>query len=169
MILRDDAICTPFRLAANDQATVRVGDIVQVRGYGINNELGLRHLAPVSISVIGHRPLLQPMDIDSPQLAAGSFNHQYVRMRGVVAAAFRDELDSRWNWFLLRTPSGSVNVACPEELIASGHSNKDIARILDIGINCVKYHLKVIFANLGASTRAEATSIALSRGLILKP
>ena len=54
-------------------------------------------------------------------------------------------------------------------LIASGHSNKDIARILDIGTNCVKYHLKVIFANLGASTRAEATSIALSRGLILKP
>ena len=55
------------------------------------------------------------------------------------------------------------------QLIASGHSNKDIARILDIGTNCVKYHLKVIFANLGASTRAEATSIALSRGLILKP
>jgi len=52
------------------------------------------------------------------------------------------------------------------QLIASGHSNKDIARILDIGTNCVKYHLKVIFANLGASTRAEATSIALGRGLI---
>ncbi len=117
MILRDDAICTPFRLAATDQATVRVGDIVQVRGYGINNELGRRHLAPVSISVIGHRPLPQPMDIDSPQLAAGSLNNRYVRMRGVVTAAFRDELDSRWNWFLLRTPSGSANVACPEELI----------------------------------------------------
>ena len=54
-------------------------------------------------------------------------------------------------------------------LVANGYSNKDIARILDIGTNCVKYHLKVIFANLGASTRAEATSIALSRGLILKP
>ena len=52
------------------------------------------------------------------------------------------------------------------QLIASGHSNKDIARILDIGTNCVKYHLRVIFANLGASTRAEATSIALSRRLI---
>lgn len=51
-------------------------------------------------------------------------------------------------------------------LIANGYSNKDIARILDIGTNCVKYHLKVIFANLGASTRAEATSIALSRRLI---
>lgn len=51
-------------------------------------------------------------------------------------------------------------------LIANGYSNKDIARILDIGTNCVKYHLRVIFANLGASTRAEATSIALSYRLI---
>ena len=51
-------------------------------------------------------------------------------------------------------------------LVANGYSNKEIARILDIGANCVKYHLKVIFANLGASSRAEATSIALGCGLI---
>ena len=51
-------------------------------------------------------------------------------------------------------------------LVANGYSNKEIARILDIGTNCVKYHLRVIFANLGASTRAEAASIALGRGLI---
>ena len=52
------------------------------------------------------------------------------------------------------------------QLVANGYSNKDIARILGIGTNCVKYHLKLIFANLGASTRAEATSIALGRKLI---
>ena len=51
-------------------------------------------------------------------------------------------------------------------LIANGYSNKEIARILDIGTNCVKYHLRVIFANLGASKRAEAASIAISRRLI---
>jgi len=52
------------------------------------------------------------------------------------------------------------------QLIANGYSNKDIANVLGIGTNCVKYHLKIIFANLGASTRAEATSIALGRKLI---
>lgn len=117
MILYDNAICTPFQMTATNQAPVRVGDIVQVCGYGINNELGLRHLAPDSISVIGHRPLPQPVVVDNSQLLSGIFNHRYVSMRGVVAAAFRDELDSRWNWFLLRTPSGSANVACPEEQI----------------------------------------------------
>ncbi len=117
MILYDNTICTPLRLTATDQARLHVGDIVQVKGYGSNNELGLRHLTPVSISVIEHRPLPQPVDIDNAQLSSGSFNHRYARMRGVVAAAFRDELDSRYNWFLLRTSSGSANVACPEEQI----------------------------------------------------
>ena len=117
MILCDDAICTPFQLTATDQAAVRVGDIVHVKGYGINNGLGLRHLEPVSISVVGHRPLPQPVDIASPQLSSGRFNNRYVRMSGVLAAAFRDDLDLRWNWFLLRTPSGSTNVACPEDQI----------------------------------------------------
>ena len=117
MLLCDGAICTPLRLTATDQAHLRVGDIVQVKGYGSNNELGLRHLTPVSISVIGHRPLPQPVDTDNAQLSSGSITHRYARMRGVVAAAFRDELDSRFNWFLLRTSSGSANVACPEEQI----------------------------------------------------
>ena len=117
MMLCDDATCIPLRLTATNQAPVRAGDIVQVGGYGINNELGRRHLVPNSISVIGHKPLPQPVPIDNSQLLSGRFNRRYVRMRGVVAAAFRDELDSRWNWFLLRTPSGSVNVACPEQKI----------------------------------------------------
>ena len=117
IILCDDAICVPLRLTATNHPTLRVGDIVQVKGYGINNELGIRHLAPVSISVIGYKPLPLPVEIDNAQLSSGSVNHRYVRMRGVVAAAFRDELDSRWNWFLLRTPAGSANVACPEEQI----------------------------------------------------
>lgn len=51
-------------------------------------------------------------------------------------------------------------------LIANGYSNKEIARILDIGTNCVKYHLRVVFANLDASTRAEAISIAHERRMI---
>jgi DNA-binding NarL/FixJ family response regulator len=51
-------------------------------------------------------------------------------------------------------------------LIANGYSNKEIAHILDIGTNCVKYHLRMIFANLGASTRAEAISIAHERRMI---
>lgn len=42
--------------------------------------------------------------------------------------------------------------------VARGFSNKEIARELDIGPDCVKAHLKTIFARLGVSNRAEAVS-----------
>ena len=124
MMLCDDAIGVEFKLPVDGFGFVRAGDIVQIIGYGINNELGLRKFVPISISVTGHKPLPQPVDIDNSQISSGRFNSTYVRMRGVIAAVCRDDLDSRWNWFLLRTPSGSVNVACPEELITIRNLNE---------------------------------------------
>lgn len=135
MMLYADAICTSFRLASNGCCDVRVGDIVQVGGYAANNELGRRQLVSDSVSVIGRKPLPQPVTIDNPQLTAGGFNHRHVRMRGVLAAPFRDKLDSQWNWFLLRTPSGSANVACPEEQIPLQNlTNMTGAEVLATGI-----------------------------------
>lgn len=53
------------------------------------------------------------------------------------------------------------------ELVASGLTNKSIARRLDLSINTVKYHLASIFAKLEARTRAEAVSEAARRGELL--
>ena len=39
----------------------------------------------------------------------------------------------------------------------------EIARLAKVGPDCVKSHLKAIFVRLGASTRAEAVTIALSK------
>lgn len=51
-------------------------------------------------------------------------------------------------------------------LVSKGFSNRDIARVLGIGSESVKSHLKRIFAALDVSTRAEAVSIAINRSLI---
>ena len=51
-------------------------------------------------------------------------------------------------------------------LVAKGFANHDVARILGISVNSVKDHLKNIYAVLGASSRTEATSIALNLELI---
>jgi len=51
-------------------------------------------------------------------------------------------------------------------LLASGQSNKAIARALDISENTVKFHLKQIFQKLGVENRAAAISAALQQGLI---
>jgi DNA-binding CsgD family transcriptional regulator len=49
-------------------------------------------------------------------------------------------------------------------LVASGTSNKGIARALDVSANTVKFHLAAVFDKLNAATRAEAVAEAIRRG-----
>lgn len=52
------------------------------------------------------------------------------------------------------------------ELLAQGHSNKEIGRIMGVTINTVKYHLKHIFAELHVNNRARAVNQARELGII---
>ena len=51
-------------------------------------------------------------------------------------------------------------------LVAKGFSNHDVARILGIGVNGVKDHLKNIYSLLDVSSRTEAASVAINLNLI---
>ncbi|CAG2141235.1 LuxR C-terminal-related transcriptional regulator [Cupriavidus numazuensis] len=51
-------------------------------------------------------------------------------------------------------------------LLASGQSNKAIARGLDVSENTVKFHLKQIFQKFGVDNRAAAVSQAMQQGLL---
>ena len=52
------------------------------------------------------------------------------------------------------------------QLIARGFTNPEIAKRLGISRNCVKIHLSTAYARLGASSRAEAVTMAIDAGLI---
>lgn len=52
------------------------------------------------------------------------------------------------------------------QFIAGGQSNKEIARILGVGPETVKTHLKRIFVKLSAESRAQAVARAQSLGLL---
>jgi len=52
-------------------------------------------------------------------------------------------------------------------LLAEGDSNKIIAWKLGISESTVKFHIASILAKLGASTRTEAVTIGIRRGLVL--
>jgi NarL family two-component system response regulator YdfI len=52
-------------------------------------------------------------------------------------------------------------------MLAEGLGNKEIAARLKISDHTVKFHVGSILGKLGASTRTEAVSIALRRGLVL--
>jgi two-component system, NarL family, response regulator YdfI len=53
------------------------------------------------------------------------------------------------------------------QMLAQGHGNKQIAARLNISEHTAKFHVASILGKLGASTRTEAVSLALRRGLIL--
>ena len=49
-----------------------------------------------------------------------------------------------------------------------GMRNQDIANLIGVSLSCVKIHMKHVLEKLNASDRAEAVSIAISRGIISK-
>ena len=51
-------------------------------------------------------------------------------------------------------------------LLAQGLSNKEIAERLFVSVATVKYHVRVLFSKLGASSRAEAVALAWQHNLI---
>jgi DNA-binding NarL/FixJ family response regulator len=51
-------------------------------------------------------------------------------------------------------------------LLAQGRPNKEIAAALVISERTVKFHVRSLFAKLGASNRTEAVVVAAQRGLI---
>ena len=53
------------------------------------------------------------------------------------------------------------------QMIAEGLGNKEIAPKLGISDHTVKFHISSIFAKLGASSRTEAVTIGIRKGLIM--
>ena len=53
------------------------------------------------------------------------------------------------------------------QMLASGLVNKEIATKLSISEHTVKFHVASILGKLGASTRTEAVSLGIRRGLVL--
>jgi two-component system, NarL family, response regulator len=52
------------------------------------------------------------------------------------------------------------------ELVAKGMSNKEIGAALFVSETTIKYHLKNIYAKLGANDRTEAALLAAQRGIL---
>jgi DNA-binding NarL/FixJ family response regulator len=79
--------------------------------------------------------------------------------RGTAPSQQIDGLEPRRNGRPLTTREREILA-----LVASGTSNKGIARALTVSANTVKFHLAAVFDKLNAGTRAEAVAEAIRRG-----
>ena len=52
------------------------------------------------------------------------------------------------------------------ELVATGHSNKEIVATLHVSLSTVKLHLQNIFSKLGAQDRTQPAAAAFQRGIV---
>jgi DNA-binding CsgD family transcriptional regulator/N-acetylneuraminic acid mutarotase len=53
------------------------------------------------------------------------------------------------------------------QLVATGVTNREVARRLGISVNTVKVHLRNIYTKIGAESRTEATMIAVREGWVV--
>lgn len=70
----------------------------------------------------------------------------------------------------MRRPGPEVVLTVRERevlgLVATGHSNKQVAAALGIGESTVKTHLLKVFEKLGVADRTRAVTLAMERGLL---
>ena len=92
-----------------------------------------------------------------------------------LIAALHDILDGRQvlspDIRDLMLASDSADTLTPRQheilgYLAKGLSNRDIASLLDISEDGVKFHRRSLFSKLGAATRTEAVAIALGKRLL---
>jgi LuxR family maltose regulon positive regulatory protein len=99
-----------------------------------------------------------------------------------IAVQMRDEADARTTGQAAGAPApvrpaavrqvaAAGGLLTPKEaevlqLLAAGHSNKHIARTMDVSDETVKWHLKNLFSKLSAGTRRHAVDRARMMGLI---
>lgn len=89
-------------------------------------------------------------------------------LRGVAAGLVVRSPDAMDAGFGAMRESDVRVLLTPRELevlmaIADGHTNKVIARRLDISLHTVKFHVESLFRKLGARTRTEAVAKAFER------
>ena len=164
------------------RTTVAIPGVHRISGRadvltGINIGMAAVRVSPIPVVLISSRPAA-PF-VNSPVRAWLATESRIEEIASAIKAAAADlyvlSPDQARAW--IRVPAGLENGgALVEELtsremqvlgmLADGLANKEIASMLGISENTVKYHVAQLLAKLDASTRTEAVSIGIRRGLI---
>ena len=105
----------------DDFPTLRSGDVVHITGIErpptgiIKGEQPERNaLVVTNLETICHKDLPKAEEVDAGQINGGRMTGKFVSVQGVVSSVVQDEMNSQWNWFVLRTSLGDVYVAATD-------------------------------------------------------
>jgi DNA-binding NarL/FixJ family response regulator len=114
-----------------------------------------------------------PLDVTTPQLltaiaAAGeglavTMPYTFAETDNVIWSLGTEPTEFVDNAFSEHLTGREIEVL---RLIANGRSNKQIASLLRISEHTAKFHVSSVLAKLGASSRTEAVSLGILRGLV---
>lgn len=114
-----------------------------------------------------------PVDVTTPQLLAAfaaaseglavTMPFSFEEGENVTAAPRTGHGESLANAFSEHLTGREIEVL---RLLANGRSNKQIASLLEISEHTAKFHVSSVLAKLGASSRTEAVSMGILRGLV---
>lgn len=128
-----------FWLKDADRHRVKSGDVIHISGI-VTEPTGLvREEKPyekahvvTNLVTLGFSSFTGARRVTTRQINAGEHNGSLVQLSGVVSAVMRDEMNTLWNWLVLRTKLGDVYVATPEhehpygELLALTDAEVDV-------------------------------------------
>lgn len=140
-------------------ANLRVGQAEESRS-SFDDAVGIAMFQEIPRPFIDARAIVQPC-LDSALLANsqfGKYREQFLKSIGRAIANSRNSI----------TANGLLTEAEVEAIfhLSQGHSNKEIARLIGMSPDTVKYRLKSIFKKIGVSKRRDAIRVLVERGLI---
>jgi LuxR family transcriptional regulator, maltose regulon positive regulatory protein len=140
-------------------ANLRIGEAEASRS-SFDEAVGIAMFQDIPRPFIDARVMVQPC-LESALKAStqfGKYREQFLKAISRAIANSRNSI----------TANGLLTEAEVEAIyhLSQGHSNKEIARLIGMSPDTVKYRLKSIFKKIGVSKRRDAIRVLVERGLI---
>lgn len=128
----------------NKSATMTAqGDRVALIGYTSIDSYGQEQAIATNVTVLGSAPVEPPRAESVPRIARGEANYANVEVEGTVAGCFPDDIDSNWNYLILKAEGSFTYVSVP-------NVDRGARRIEDFSRAVVSVRGTVIHGHCGA-------------------
>ena len=94
------------------------GDVIRASGMTSFDTFSQPHADYTNLIHIGHTSTPKPEVLPIGELLRGDYNHRLVETSGTITDAFRDEIDHRYNYLLLKRGSEMLPAAFPDPNMA---------------------------------------------------